>query len=93
MPCTDGGYTREQLDWMEYVRNTTTRLACDRCKEFEERGEPIPEWAAAWWMKHKEFDRQRREREENERQEKLRRLQAVSKLTAEERELLKIQLP
>lgn len=61
------------------------RLACDRCKELEARGNEIPAWAKEWWSIHKKIDKEQQERDEQTRRSNNVRQQAIEKLTPEER--------
>lgn len=59
MPCYSEPYGVE-VD--PTTLDTITRLACDRCKDLESKGE-VPEWAARWWDLHKLADVEREKRE------------------------------
>jgi len=75
------------LEREERFHNVMTRLACDRCRELERRGE-VPSWACEWWRAHKVKDLERLQQDKEARTAAKIRKQAISKLTAKEREEL-----
>lgn len=87
MPCTyyEPDYTQQELKEIREEKNTVTRLACDRCKELEIREGRVPDWAVKWWKKHKQLDAKREAASLKRQKEIAIRVQALSKLTKEER--------
>lgn len=64
-----------------------TRLACDRCRQLESKGE-LPTWALEWWTSHKRRDEERVASEARAKKEAAVRKKALAKLTQEERDEL-----
>lgn len=94
MPCRD--YTDDISYWAtsegRKTLDTITRLACERCEEYETKGgiEAVPQWAQQWWLLHKMKDAEERDRERQERERLEERARALAKLTPEERAALGI---
>jgi hypothetical protein len=86
MPCqSDYSPSYEELQRERQMRDTETRLACDRCRELEARGGVVPELARGWWEKHKAEDAARLAAEIRAKRDAEVRAKAISKLTPEER--------
>lgn len=83
MPCQsdpDDSYIYQQLD-------DATKAACEALTMIEETGvdfRHLSEATLAWWTEHKRKDAERKEFERELAETKLRRQQAMSKLSPEE---------
>jgi hypothetical protein len=84
MPCMDGGPSYEQVQREKRFFVAQARLACDRCRDLEKRGLPIPSWAVEWWEQHKRDDNARERRESAEREARKLKESALAKLSPEE---------
>ncbi len=84
MPCNDAGPSYEETCRDHNDRTIMTRLACDRCRDIESRGMPIPGWVGDWWLRHKRYDEERVRAEKKAARAAEVRKQALSKLTDEE---------
>lgn len=88
MPCMDGGPSREEQQRQNDDFNTITRLACARCKDLENRNQPIPKFAQDWWLRHKEADRIRAKRDRERRELEEKKQNALKKLSNEDKKVL-----
>jgi hypothetical protein len=95
MPCSDGGYTREEEAAMERERQRPAQNLCWLMGWLTKNHPRIADEAQfqrsdlkAWWERHQEFDRQREAAERAERQREQERLAAIQKLTPAERKML-----
>lgn len=90
MPCyhNEPEPTEEELAKAKRLRDAETRLACDRCRSFEDAGFTVPEWAAEWWMLHRKEDMKRLVKSPVELLEMQARIEALAKLTPEELKLI-----
>lgn len=90
MPChhNNPDPTAEEIEKVKRLRDAETRLACDRCRAFEDAGFPVPEWAQEWWLLHRREDRKRLVTDLQFLADEQKRLAVLEKLTPAEAELL-----
>lgn len=92
MPCSDGGYGRDDYDRIQSRADAATRAACEAITLLQ--GTPLfPQLSVetrAWWNRHQREDQERIAREQAEEQRRKAKQDALDKLSPGERRLLGI---
>jgi hypothetical protein len=63
MPCdsmsgaSSGDFAWSEVRDLKKVVDELTAVVCEACRIFEADGRPMPPVLAAWWEKHKAYDK------------------------------------
>lgn len=89
MPCRSDGYDNSYSDLQR-----ATRVACELWKFIAKQNKNIPSELSAeaiqWVLEHQEADRKRLAEEQRAKDEQKKKQDALAKLTAEEKKLLRL---